>query len=114
MFISRRWRRKNAVHVAEYERRWHGLTNEQYAHMVLDQRGRCAICRSSDSRGRRGSKWHIDHDHATGLIRGLLCSPCNIMLGMARDDPTTLAAAMSYLKDPPATRTTRFLRAVKA
>ena len=45
----------------------------------------------------------IDHDHATGLIRGALCWPCNKLLGFAKDSIERLTQSISYLSDPPAT-----------
>ena len=64
---------------------------------LLDsQGGRCAICRTETAGGKGG--WHVDHDHATGRIRGLLCHGCNIALGYFRDDPDRLRAAMAYLE----------------
>lgn len=52
----------------------------------------CAIC-GGDKR------LSIDHDHSSGRVRGLLCSPCNAGLGMFKDDPERLAKAIGYLKE---------------
>lgn len=59
------------------------------------QFGVCAICGGSDSGSRRG--WHIDHCHASGKVRGILCHHCNAMLGNAKDNSATLEAAIRYL-----------------
>lgn len=72
----------------------YGLTLEQYEAMFLAQDGKCAICRSPDP---RGDHWHIDHDHDTGRVRGILCGHCNPGLGYFGDDPERLAAAIQYL-----------------
>lgn len=61
---------------------------------------RCAICR--DTRGQR--RLHVDHDHATGEFRGMLCHRCNQGLGQFRDNPALLLEAITYLADPPARR----------
>lgn len=61
-----------------------------------EQDGRCAICRHEFRTGtRRGV--HVDHDHETRRVRGLLCGPCNTALGGLKDDPSRLAAAARYL-----------------
>ena len=41
---------------------------------------------------------HVDHSHATGQVRGLLCKPCNNLIGFARDNIQTLKNAVEYLK----------------
>src|SRR5689334_15698995 len=46
-----------------------------------------------------GKKLVVDHDHATDLIRGLLCSTCNTGLGCFKDDPKLFRKAIKYLKD---------------
>lgn len=75
--------------------RLYGITPEQFAERLAAQDGRCAICRT-DTPGGKGD-WHVDHDHASGRIRGLLCHRCNLLLGNAGDDPARLQAAITYL-----------------
>lgn len=66
-----------------------------YSTLLQDQQGRCAIC-GTDSPGGRG-RFHVDHCHKTGKVRGLLCHCCNLMLGHSKDNPETLARAIAYL-----------------
>lgn len=73
----------------------YGLTEEQYDAMFSGQGNGCAICHSPDP---RGSHWHIDHDHTTGRVRGILCSFCNPAIGYMADDPDRLIAAAEYLR----------------
>lgn len=83
-----------------YNRRYlYGITPEQYAARLEEQGNRCAICRT-DSPG-AGKSWHVDHDHETNRIRGLLCNNCNHGLGKFKDDPARLQAAITYLAGPP-------------
>jgi len=80
--------------------RWlrkYGLTVEQYDSMVEQQGSRCAICHGPDPKTNGGQHWCVDHDHATGKVRGLLCHDCNIGLGKFRDDPDLLRRAADYL-----------------
>lgn len=73
-----------------------GLTPEQYAAMLADQGGVCAICQRPCTSKKSGTL-HVDHCHATGLVRGLLCHRCNAGLGMFQDDPQRLQDAVAYL-----------------
>lgn len=79
-----------------------GITIGTYREMLARQQHRCAIC-GVDAEGLwhgraiRRDGWHIDHDHATGKVRGILCPPCNLILGYARDDVRVLAQAIAYL-----------------
>ena len=82
---------------AGYLRRDYGLTPEDYAVMARKQENRCAICNRWETAKRRYLS--IDHDHATGKIRGLLCHKCNILLGMAEDNPQILTNAIEYLRE---------------
>lgn len=52
----------------------------------------CAICGSTEKR------FHVDHSHQTGVVRGLLCGPCNHTLGLMQDEPARLRAAAAYLE----------------
>lgn len=62
------------------------------------QNGACAMCLGPFENSRACS---VDHCHATGAVRGLLCHQCNMVLGMARDRPDVLRAGMDYLADSP-------------
>lgn len=73
----------------------YGLTAAAFDAMLTGQSGRCAICRTEEPGGRG---WHVDHDHRTGNVRGLLCHGCNTGLGMFRDRPDALLAAVAYLE----------------
>ena len=72
------------------------MTVEQYENLLKEQGGVCAICASASP----GGKWtvfHVDHDHATGYVRGLLCTNCNRGIGYMGDDPSRLRIAAEYL-----------------
>lgn len=74
----------------------YGLTEAQWDELVKRQENRCAVCRT-DKPGGRGERWHIDHDHVTGHIRGLLCGRCNSAIGMLQDDAAIIMAAALYV-----------------
>lgn len=77
-----------------------GITVAEYRAMLDAQGHRCAICRCEEpplDSVRRRDAWHIDHDHETGKVRGVLCPSCNLMLGYSRDNPEILIAAAGYL-----------------
>jgi hypothetical protein len=82
--------------------RRYGLTVEEYKVLLAAQEGICAICGGPPTG--MGKSYHVDHDHETGVVRGLLCSNCNTALGLLGDDPARLAVAINYLRDPPVPR----------
>lgn len=87
---------------ASHERRVqgvYGLPSGGYRALYEFQGGVCAICRRATGRSRRLS---VDHDHRSGLVRGLLCRPCNDLLGHIRDDLDTVKRVHHYLTSPPA------------
>ena len=71
----------------------YGLSRQEYTLLLERQKGRCAICR-----GVFEKEPHIDHNHNTNKVRGLLCGHCNAILGYARDNPDILNQAREYLK----------------
>ena len=119
---ARRWREKNPDYARQYdlkhrERRLakqrarraanprntraegllrrYGLTVAAWDAMLAGQNHSCAICKTVQSGKRR---WHTDHDHRSGIVRGILCDLCNKMLGQAKDDAVRLRAAANYLE----------------
>jgi hypothetical protein len=82
-------------------RRVYGLDAEAFAALFARQGGKCAICKEPEKRlHRRGTQLRlsVDHDHATGKVRGLLCNSCNAGLGAFEDQPERLQAAAAYLR----------------
>lgn len=78
----------------------YGLTYEATKRLLEEQHGKCAIC-GADIKvmgERKSESVHVDHDHATGFVRGLLCQACNNGLGGFRDDPLILESAIRYLE----------------
>lgn len=92
------WRKANP----EYFRRWalknlYGITLEDYDQRLDRQGGGCAICGAEPWTQKHG-RLHVDHDHKTSEVRGLLCFDCNVALGAFKDNQTRLLRAISYLK----------------
>ena len=73
----------------------YGLTLEQYEEACENQNNSCYIC------GKPTSILNVDHCHRTDVVRGLLCSNCNHMLGHAKDNPEILRKGIEYLLNPP-------------
>jgi len=69
----------------------YGMTEEQYTVLAVAQNSMCAIC------GRELVRPHIDHDHDTGKIRGLLCTQCNTAIGLLQDSSKVAFNAANYL-----------------
>lgn len=88
---SWRWRRDRML-------KKYGMSMQDYEDMVRAQGNRCAICGSEPDEGDKGVL-HVDHCHASGRVRGLLCTSCNNGLGRFGDDPARLARAITYLTE---------------
>lgn len=113
----RRWidnnREEHRVKARERMRRWretnggkrkmkgyllqrnYGISIDDFEQMAVQQKGLCAIC---DDKLDMGFNTAVDHDHATGAVRGLLCSRCNRSLGGFRDQIDLLTKAAEYLR----------------
>lgn len=90
--------RTSKAYREENLRRRYGLTVADYEALLTQQNGVCAICgKACPTRGRLS----VDHDHATGEVRGLACHKCNTALGLFDDNPTLLRAAAAYLETAP-------------
>lgn len=104
--IYRKWRKNNpdfdrkrywAIRDSERERhlvKKYGVTFDEYNRMLIEQNGCCAICNRPEPTNRM---LDVDHNHATGEVRGLLCTSCNRILGHAHDSADRLVAAANYL-----------------
>lgn len=87
----KRWRAENKERRSAYWREWkYGLTPEKHSELLTAQDYKCAVCHKEEPT-------HVDHCHASGEVRGLLCNSCNVAIGHLRDDPTILTNAIAYL-----------------
>lgn len=77
---------------SNYLQRKYGISMEDFDRLLSDQDGACAICGKTNVRA-----LHVDHDHDTNRIRGILCSPCNRALGAFGDSIGLLTSAVDYL-----------------
>lgn len=99
-------RARKAKNHGKYVQRQYGLGEHDYGYLYEAQNGTCAICERATGATRRLS---VDHDHKCcngpvscgACVRGLLCRPCNDLLGHCRDDWRMLARAIRYLQNPP-------------
>lgn len=73
----------------------YGISIFEYNVIFEEQSGCCAICKTHQSELK--TKLVVDHCHETNEVRGLLCSRCNLALGIFKDDPTILASAVEYV-----------------
>lgn len=114
---NRKWYAANKGKVKERSRQWaqinrearrtiyrrnslrdnFGMTLPDYDALLEKQGFKCAICASPSSKRNDGKVFCVDHCHETGRIRGLLCHPCNVALGLLGDDPHRLQCGITYL-----------------
>ena len=80
-------------------KRKYGITLEEFDALLADQGFLCPICLKRPA-------VHVDHDHTTGKVRGILCELCNGGLGQFRENPETIRNAIDYLLNPPADQET--------
>lgn len=99
------WRRENVERSRElalqsYRRRTYGLEPDQYATILDEQGGLCAICGEPETAVNHHGPLSlaVDHNHKTGTVRGMLCRKCNQGIGLFSDNPTRLRMAADYLE----------------
>ena len=73
----------------------YGVTAEDVDSIRKSQGYSCAICGTHEDNLPRGL--HVDHDHVTNLVRGMLCQLCNSAIGLFSDSPVALRSAIAYL-----------------
>lgn len=76
-------------------KRHYNMDVECWARLFHAQNGLCAVCSDSLDGGRHT---HVDHDHRTGRVRGLLCGHCNPLIGFCKENPQRLHSALAYLE----------------
>ena len=81
---------------AKHLRLSYGMSLDDYYTLLKEQKGVCAICKRPN---RNGARLCVDHDHRTGVVRGLLCTQCNAILGYIDDSPIILKGAIKYLEN---------------
>ena len=92
--------RRPAINRSNKLRNFYGISPEDYQKMLEAQEHRCLICRRQFVLEPRNNERypHLDHDHGSGWIRGILCSNCNAGgIGMLGDDCDLLQSAVEYL-----------------
>lgn len=104
---SKNWVKKHPEQVSKYSRRskienGYGLPIEEYEKMLKKCKGKCEICGRVpdiiDNRTGLPRNLHIDHDHETDEVRGLLCSRCNTAIGSLGEDINVVKKLLVYLK----------------
>lgn len=94
----RRWREAHpeqyAASVRAHKMRRYGTDLKIYDALFAEQHGVCALCVRPE---REGWDLAVDHDHASGQVRGLLCRRCNAGIGLLRENPVILQRAIEYL-----------------
>lgn len=78
---------------SDWKKRY-GVTYDEVEKILADQGDRCAICKTPIELGKHT---HLDHQHVTGKVRGVLCVNCNLMIGHAKEDVSRLRSAIDYL-----------------
>lgn len=73
-----------------------GISHEERDLLLLKQGSKCKCCGKTTNGSKKG--WHVDHDHSTNIIRGILCANCNIALGQVKDNIEHLKLLIMYLE----------------
>ena len=98
---KKEWRKNNPDKQHAAARRWRvnkHLGVDEFNALLVKQNGLCAICGSPSPRRNGSTHFTIDHCHMTGIVRGLLCFPCNTMLGLVLDAVEILRKSITCLE----------------
>lgn len=88
--------RRERARARQLERRY-GISQSEYDRILAVQGGVCKVCGTSEPGGYGGTHFQVDHDHTTGVVRGLLCWQCNSALGMTHESPQVLRDLADYI-----------------
>ena len=102
---TKQWRKNSPEGYTESTKRTkvklkYGISVEDIENLMIQQNSLCALCKNpiSFNSEEKKDKPHIDHDHESGIVRGLLCLTCNTGLGMFKDSFDLLEQAKQYLQ----------------
>ena len=93
---KRKYRLENK-HIIESKRcmKRYGITLEDKKQLIQDQNNKCLICKCVFT---KINKPHVDHNHSTGKVRGILCNDCNSLLGFAKENIQILQNSINYIE----------------
>jgi hypothetical protein len=89
------WKKKNPTVELGYDLKQYGISAAEYNRRLELQLNGCAICKQPCKTGQRLS---VDHNHATSIVRDLLCKRCNMIIGLCEEDDGLLFDIVEYLK----------------
>lgn len=101
---SRNWKKNNKLKRAIYQIKLkYNISWDEFMYLIEQQKYQCSICKLDlvlpGGIMNANNTAHVDHDHSTGKVRGLLCKNCNRALGFFKDNIDILESAASYLKE---------------
>lgn len=96
-YLSRYYKDNTEKYKWSSIKNFYGLSKEEYLEILVDQNNSCKLCMKPFGKVLT-TKLHVDHCHETNKIRGILCMPCNVALGMLGDNEEGLTRALSYVK----------------
>ena len=96
---KQRYRAKSQEDIRDRDlKKAYGIGIDEYNALYAQQGGCCAIC-ATHSENAPKKRLYVDHNHLTGVVRGLLCGNCNAGLGLLKDDIDVIIAALAYLQE---------------
>jgi hypothetical protein len=101
---KKKWLEENKERKKRVDRAYHlkrySLTPEEFDRLVLQSAGKCPICGVTfGTNGLKGDGAVVDHDHATGKVRGIICNACNRGIGQFSEDTDVMLNAVKWLQN---------------